>query len=418
VFSFEVNVPVVAYIANEFPSPLEPYVEDEIRELLRRGVRVVTCTGKAPRAAQAKSIHPELSLLPMSWLVALQALWLCVRSVPQLWDLWARVLFEGHESLSRRLRCLVHTWFGAYYAVLLRPSEIDHIHAHHGYFASWVALVAARLLNVGFSLTLHGSDLLVHGHFLDTKLTHCDFCLTISEYNRGYILKKFPNVPPSKILVQHLGVNAADQIARSPQTAVPPRCMVLLSVGRLHTVKNHAFLIDACARLRERGMDVFCLIAGDGPERQWLQRKIASLGLDDRVTLLGHIPRKELDPLYALADLVVLTSHSEGIPLVLMEAMMRGKLVLAPAITGIPELVEDGRTGFLFQPGSLDDFVARVQWLQCASPLLEEVRRAARDHALAHFERQSNLHAFGDVFLARMRKIPAPIYESPVLQQI
>ena len=88
-----------------------------------------------------------------------------------------------------------------------------------------------------------------------------------------------------------------------------------------------------------------CLIAGEGPERRNLESLIRRCGLEERVTLLGHVPREHMDSLYDRADVVVLTSRSEGIPLVLMEAMARGKIVLAPAITGIPELVIAGRDG-------------------------------------------------------------------------
>ena len=83
-------------------------------------------------------------------------------------------------------------------------------------------------------------------------------------------------------------------------------------------------------------------------------------GLEDRVTLLGHLERQQMASLYDRADVVVLTSRSEGLPLVLMEAMARGKIVLAPAITGIPELVVAGKTGFLYDAGSLNGFVTRL----------------------------------------------------------
>jgi glycosyltransferase involved in cell wall biosynthesis len=251
---------------------------------------------------------------------------------------------------------------------------------------------------------------------LDTKLVNCDFCLTISEFNRTHLMLQFPNIPPAKIIVQHLGVDIADPLLPSPE--LPPSCVVLLAIGRLHAVKDHAFLINACARLRDRGTDVLCLIAGEGPERDSLEHQIATLGLEGRITLLGHVPHEELEAHYARADVGVLTSRSEGIPLVLMEAMMRGKVVLAPDITGIPELVENGRTGFLYQPGSLDQFVAQIERLQLAAPYLQRVRVQARAQVLAHFERTTNLEMFADRFLAHIRQPSTTVYENPLLQQI
>ena len=66
------------------------------------------------------------------------------------------------------------------------------------------ALVAARLLEISFSMTLHGSDLLLHPHYLETKLKYCKFCMTVSEFNRRYILERYRECDPRKILVQRL----------------------------------------------------------------------------------------------------------------------------------------------------------------------------------------------------------------------
>ena len=68
-------------------------------------------------------------------------------------------------------------------------------------------MVAARLLHIDYSLTLHGSDLLLHGAYLDTKLKHCAFCVTVSEFNRNFVLERYPDVEPAKIMVRRLGVS-------------------------------------------------------------------------------------------------------------------------------------------------------------------------------------------------------------------
>ena len=104
---------------------------------------------------------------------------------------------------------------------------------------------------------------------------------------------------------------------------------------------------------------------------------------------------------------MVLTSRSEGIPLVLMEAMAHGKLVLAPAITGIPELVLDGKNGFLYRSGSLEDFAERVELIRNSLSALGPLGRAARQHVLQHFNRETNLAAFCNCFLNRIRPIRA-----------
>jgi colanic acid/amylovoran biosynthesis glycosyltransferase len=416
-------MPTVAYIANQFPSPVEPYVVEEILELRGRGVVVIPCSARSTSVASDDGLLPlqaeTLHLQPLRIGLLICAAWLCLRKFNLLVDLIERVLVQGDESPGRRLRALLHTWLGAYYALQLERRGVQHIHVHHGYFAAWIAMVAARLLGISFSMTLHGSDLLLHHAFLDTKIKHCKFCVTVSEFNRQHILSRYAGVEPEKVIVLRMGVDPASRTLPLPQTGRAATCLIMMAVGRLHPVKNHAFLLRACRQLKDRGVRFLCLIAGEGPERPNLEHLIGDLGLAEMVKLLGHLPRRQLDAYYATCDLVVLTSCSEGIPLVLMEAMAHGRAVLAPAITGIPELVVDGKTGFLYQPGSLEDFVARVRMIRNSRAGLGPLRRAARQHVIEHFSREKTLAAFGDVFLARIAgSMETHRDENPVLQQV
>jgi colanic acid/amylovoran biosynthesis glycosyltransferase len=427
----------VAYLANEFPAAVEPYVSEEIHELQLRKVKVIPGTVRRPKSTTHESSDSTtgaetICLQPIRTLTLLRALGMVVRRWRRISSLVTRMLREGNEPPKLRLKALLHTWLGAYYAVLLRDRGVDHIHVHHGYFGSWIGMVAARLLGVGFSLTLHGSDLLIHGVFLDTKLNDCRFCITVSEYNRGYILEHFPGVAPRKIRVSRLGVGTTPLKTFLPAVAdETQRRFTLLAVGRLHAVKDHAFLVRACVRLRDCGLSFRCVIAGEGPERQRLEWMTRQNHLQEQIALLGHVPRERMDALYASADVVVLTSRSEGIPLALMEAMALGRIVLAPAITGIPELIVPGKTGFLYLPGKLDDLVQRIVFLHAFlhafgreedQPLtnrLSWIRHAARVQVATNFSHDKNLARFGDSFLQLLAlRDWSPPYEDLVLQQI
>jgi colanic acid/amylovoran biosynthesis glycosyltransferase len=449
----------IAYLANQFPSPVEPYVVAEIEELRRRGVRVIAGSVWKPdervRSNSAVGRNPDLVVWqPFRIMIMARAVWLCMRRWQRIADLVGRVILQGRENPVQRAKALLHTWLGACYALRLQDREgehihLQHIHVHHGYLGAWIALVAARLLNVGCSMTLHGSDLLTHAAYLDAKLKNCQFCVTISEFNRRYILEHYPAIEPGNVVVARLGVDEPE-FARLPPATVPASRLKgsdspfhLLAVGRLHAVKDHAFLLTACARLSHRGLNFQCEIAGEGPERRRLERLIREYGLHERVRLLGNVPRDQQDPLYQRADVCVMTSRSEGIPLVLMEAMARAKIVVAPAITGIPELVVAGLTGFLYKPESVEDFVARILWLHALTSTsfannppgvpsrasqLNRVRNRAREQVRRHFNRKKNLEAFGDFFLERVQEQIAPRriagqrensrHEDPLLQQI
>jgi len=416
-------VTTVAYIANEFPSPLEPYVVDEIMELRRRRVKVICCSGKHVSSSNLRgaafALREETHFFqPLSDQELLCAVRRLVSDRHKLWHVVRPLFYERETHLLRRIRTLAHSVMGAAMAERLAPLQVTHIHAHHGYFASWMALTAAHLMGIGFSFTLHGSDLLQRGDFLAAKLHACRFCITVSDFNRRHILRTYPDTPAQKVIVQRLGV---DRILSWPTPAPsvdsPPRRFCMLSIGRLHRVKDHRFLLQACAALRDQGLDFLCWIIGEGPERSALESFIVSSRLQGHVCLRGHLPRNELAGYYRYSDLVVMTSKSEGIPVVLMEAMAHEKLVLAPAITGIPELVEHQRTGFLYQPGSLPDFVGAVTWIQSHQSSLAGIQRAAAASIAASYDRQRNLNNFADHFLARISESEGENAHS-VLQQI
>ena len=406
----------IAYLTNAFPSALEPYVMDEIATLRTHGIQVLACS-----ARRSGGVGPDLRAwsketlylqAPRLWAI-LRSLIRCCFSLRQLRPFLLRIV-TGDEALVQRGKALLHTWLGVYYAAVLQDKNIDHIHVHHGFFSSWIAMVAARLLGISYSVTLHGSDLLVDPAYLDVKLEHCSVCFTISEYNRKIICERYPKIPRQKIVLRRLGVDVPELGPGEQQVSGRDHQFIVLVPGRLHAVKNHVFLVSACAILKARGFDFVCFIAGEGPERKRIEKQIRTLALQREVKLLGHVAHQDLKAIYPLADLVVLTSKSEGIPVVLMEAMAHGCVVLAPNITGIPELVIEGKTGVLYEPGSMSDFVNRVMFVGRAREALAPLRRGARDHVSRHFSRSANLEAFTETLYGNLcSKIPD---ENPILQ--
>jgi glycosyltransferase involved in cell wall biosynthesis len=141
---------------------------------------------------------------------------------------------------------------------------------------------------------------------------------------------------------------------------------LVLAVGRLHEQKGHDVLLRAAADVT----DACFALAGDGPERARLERLAAELGIADRVRFLGT--RNDVPDLLAAADVVVLPSRYEGLPLSLLEAMAAGVPVVASRIPGNDELVEDRRTGVLVAPGDAAALAEALRQL-----LADPARRAA-----------------------------------------
>ena len=139
-------------------------------------------------------------------------------------------------------------------------------------------------------------------------------------------------------------------------------------MGRLVADKGTPVLIDAVDLLRRRGVDADLTVIGDGPLEASIRRDLARRDLDEYVHLVGAVPSDEVLPHYQRADVFCLPSFAEGVPVVLMEAMGCELPVVATEITGVPELVEDGVSGYLVTPGRPDLIVDRLARL--TSPAL------------------------------------------------
>ncbi len=131
-------------------------------------------------------------------------------------------------------------------------------------------------------------------------------------------------------------------------------------MGRLSPEKGQVGLIRAFADIRGRGFDAELVIIGDGPERARLEAEIETLGLAGDCRLAGAMSSADVLQAMAEADVFAMTSFIEGLPVVLMESMAIGCPVIAPRITGIPELVEDGVTGLLYAPANWRELADRL----------------------------------------------------------
>ena len=134
-----------------------------------------------------------------------------------------------------------------------------------------------------------------------------------------------------------------------------PSMPVLLSVGRLESYKGFSVLADALGRVRERlPSDWVWVLVGSGPTESSLRERIEKTGLTDRTRFAGGVSDEELSALYGRADLFVHPTLYEGSSLVTLEAMAHGKPVVATTAGGIPDKIEEGKSGFLVPPGEVE----------------------------------------------------------------
>jgi glycosyltransferase involved in cell wall biosynthesis len=152
----------------------------------------------------------------------------------------------------------------------------------------------------------------------------------------------------------------------------------LLAAGRMVPQKRHDRLLRVIARVRQQArVPIRLTIAGDGPLRASTEEQAARLGLSqDAVTFLGAVA--DLVPVYQAADIFLLTSDHEGTPNVLLEAMACGLPVIATRAGGVPEVVEDGVSGYLVEPSDEEMLIRRILSLLAAKDQRLEIGRAAR----------------------------------------
>jgi glycosyltransferase involved in cell wall biosynthesis len=382
----------VAYLVSRFPKLSETFILDEILALERRGVAVELFSLLREREPVA---HPEAERLaqrctvvsagsPLPWFA--QLVWLA-RAPRALLSVWARVLWEHRGSLRLLARAIAVVSFASLYALRMQRRGVEHVHAHWATHPALGAWVVHRLTGVSYSFTTHADDLFVQQTMLAEKAGRAAFVVAISEYNRRFLIGRLGT--SARIEVVHCGVSTRD-LQPLPEPDGPFR---IACVARLEEKKGQVHLVDACAALARRRVDVHCDLIGDGRDRIALAARISALGLVGRVRLHGPQPRDRVLELMAAAHAVVLpgvvtaTGRRDGIPIALMEAMGLGRPVVASAVSGVPELVEHERTGLLTGPGDVDALVVSLMRLAVDPALRRRLGAAGRRHVEAEFDR-------------------------------
>ena len=273
----------------------------------------------------------------------------------------------------------------------MRRERFDLVHTHSTK-AGLLGRVAARLAAVPVVLfTAHGwafaegraywkRRLLAHAERLAARVTAKIIC--VSEHDRELALR-WRVAKPGQLLVVHNGIDphsflAADgsPVREELRLGKDP---VVTFVGRLAPPKDPLTLLEAIRILPEGRV----LLIGDGELRPQIERFVQERSLPGRVVMAGF--RSDIPEVLAASDVFVLSSRWEGLPLTVIEAMMAGLPVVAARVGGIPELVEDGETGFLVPPSDPEALAEALQRLLEDEGLRRRMGEAGREKALRGF---------------------------------
>jgi glycosyltransferase involved in cell wall biosynthesis len=270
-----------------------------------------------------------------------------------------------------------------------------------GRLAGWLARVPIRIYTVhGWAFTAHGgasSALYRWAERVLRPLTTTTICVAESERRAGL---DAGTCGEATTVVIHNGVELPSAGAVEPR----PGPYRLVTVGRLQAPKDPLTLIRALAELGRPGEAV---IAGDGPDRPAVEREVRRLGLESAVRLAGE--RDDVAELLAEADLFVLSTRSEGLPLSILEAMAAGLPVVASDVGGVPELVVDRETGFLVPPGDPHALAAAIERLLDDPDLRGRFGAAGRARVSTHFDLASAQRAHLDLYRALLADAGLPL---------
>lgn len=231
----------------------------------------------------------------------------------------------------------------------MRTQKLDHLHNHLADSSCTVAMLAAQMGGFSFSYSIHGPGIFYEPILwkIGEKSSRALFTRTISHFCRSQVMAFTPAEHWARLHIVHCGIDPA----KFTPTKQEGEGTNLLYIGRLAAVKGLPVLFEAVARVRESVPDVMLRLAGDGPDRDALGAQAESLGIRENVEFLGYQNQEQIAGLLRDSHAFVMSSFAEGVPVVLMEAMAAGVPVIATHIAGIPELIEDGVSGFLTPPG-------------------------------------------------------------------
>jgi glycosyltransferase involved in cell wall biosynthesis len=349
----------VAYFLLWFPEPTQTFILDEANTLCRLGLdlKVYTLYGPRPagRVAGMAQVLPGVHRLGLASLgtLIMDVLRLFRDRQPLARLVLAETLVRKWRSLETGGEALWAALAGVHLAGVLAKEGFDHIHAPWADGPATAAWVASRVSRVPFSFCGHAHDIYPPDGALEEKIQAASFIRVISEVNRDYLTAMVPDAA-GKFTVIRYGVPLTPFPAPRRRPAPP---FQLLTIGRMVPKKGFPVLLAACRELAAQGVDFFLTLVGDGPQLQELQGLVRDYGLSGRVQFPGFVPHRRVPELFHRADLLVMPcivdplGDRDGIPNVILEAMAHEVPVVSTEVSGIPEAVVPGKTGWLAPPG-------------------------------------------------------------------
>lgn len=311
--------------------------------------------------------------------------WLVLRRQPYFWLIW-----------PRWLRMLVQVW------QIIRREKVDIVHVHHVLPAGYVVYLLNKLKKIPYILFFHGLDF---GYALKTKSKirklakigqSAEKIVVNSNFVKNRVIEKFPHwtdkiqivYPCPSLEDTVIDGNKLKKLRQKYNSNSRP---LIFTCARLVARKGQDMVIKSLLEVIERVPNVLYLICGRGNYKIELEKLVKQYNLAKNVEFIDFISKEDLPYLYSLADVFVMPAREladmdvEGFGIVFLEANLYGRPVVAGRSGGMPEAVEDGRTGILVNPLSIEEISRAIISLLTDNELADKLGRQGQDRVMSRF---------------------------------
>ncbi len=385
--------PRVAYMMSRFPKLTETFVLDEMLQMENLGVDVRVYPLWREKAstvhAETAAYTQRANFLPtLNFEILRDSLYWLFTSPARYLATFFTVCWANRSSLRFLTGSLAIFPKCATFARRMRAENIDHIHAHFASHPAAAAFIVNKLTNIPWSFTAHGSDLHRCQAMLEEKVLSAAFTVTVSSYNKKFILEHTSRASADRVHVIHCGVDP-QRFCRNKPLDTQPNTINIVCTGTLHEVKGQRYLLQACASLKARNWH--CHLIGDGPDRQKLQALADDLKISNQVTFHGNCERGRVLALLQEMHICCVPSvptqngRREGIPVAMMEAAAFSIPIVASNLSGIPEFVIHHETGLLCEPKDAQGICSALAHLLSHDDERERLGQQAREKLVHEF---------------------------------
>ncbi|MBD7970811.1 glycosyltransferase family 4 protein [Paenibacillus gallinarum] len=264
-----------------------------------------------------------------------------------------------------KIKIFLNALFKYLKILMTKHPDIIHIHMSErgSFYRKAIFLLIGKMFRIPVIFHLHGADFneFYNSNKLQKKI--CEYIL--NKANKLIVLSvEWKNyysniVPVDKVEVLYNGVFTNKNMIPDEKDNDYPMCLFL---GRLGKRKGTYDLIEAILMLKSKGIKAKFIFAGDG-EIEEVKRVISEKELLDYIDVLGWIDTDQREKLLKLVDILVLPSYNEGLPMAVLEAMSNSLPIVATFVGGIPEVILNGKNGFLIDPGDIDGLTESLETL-------------------------------------------------------